>query len=196
MGNYNKAELDVGAAIDYVYGKFCFASALKRRWKVSDFKITSKVQNGRLLKKIESCGYASVAEFCRETGAPLYEVHNYINFRIAPIKNDGSFRRSVHGICASLDCLPEDIFSDEQMWMQVEKNYTEQYFREHEVFEALSGVDDSLHIEADRSDLERAVGNALSQLTDRERNIIAMRFGISGHGELTLEKVACHFGGS
>ena len=157
---------------------------------MKDYRIVIKIKNNRILKYIYAAGYNSVGEFCRMNNFHASIIGEYVNLKLSPIqKRSGRWKNSVLNICKVLRCLPEDIFSDEQL-KSLESNVK---MIEMDKVDMLDHVllpknPEQLMIEVDR---KTSIEGVLKTLTVREEKIIKMVFGLDPYGsEYTFREIA------
>jgi len=76
---------------------------------VSDFNVTFRVRNARLLRRIRE-KFGTAAEFCRQSGVAPQMVSALLSMRVRPIRKDGEWVEAAYKIAAYLRCDPEDIW--------------------------------------------------------------------------------------
>ena len=162
--------------------------------EAADYKLTLKVQNANLYRAIKEAGYKNVSDFAKTEKINATEIYNLMNFKISPVKSDGSFRSFVHTICEALGNLPEDLFSEDQMFMQVESNKIESFADKDEVMELAGRCTESLESSFFRGELSHYICKAMAGLTEREKRLLDFRFGLNGCDESTLEETGKNFG--
>ena len=151
-----------------------------------------KFRNNIILRKMEEMGIGTVAELCRRTGLFQSTVGELVNMKELPLNVDGSWRLVATRLADFFACLPEDLFSEEQLEMKLETNraFAETTFGEvqalMETSEAKCLLPDKM---AEQSELKALVGKALGSLSPRYALIVRMRFGINVD-EYTCEEVA------
>ena len=168
---------------------------------MKEYRVKVTVRNNLLLSAIEDAGYKVQAEFARACGLTPQEVNSLVAMRVAPISSDGSFIPAAKTIMETLGACPTDLWTEEQLTMELRKNTVEKELSKEAVIQALqwSGAS-NLEIVAPESDLEhqqkkQVIENVLDSLTPRESKVLKLRFGISNvdnDGE-TLEKIGSMF---
>jgi RNA polymerase sigma factor (sigma-70 family) len=115
-----------------------------------------------------------------------------INLKKAPVDRKGEWIPSVLKVCEYLFVMPTDLFSQEQMTpLKTNKGTVDLGFEDISRMLDDPTQDPSLRLE--RQDITGAVGTILEELTERERKIINLRFGIDGK-EHSLLEIADIFG--
>ena len=159
---------------------------------MSDYNVQFKVRNNRILQAIRAQGYKNNAEFCRATGITPTEFGKYINLKQNPMTDSGGIRQGATRICEALGLLPDELWSDDQMFLKLEKNSREVEVSATEIKQLMSA---DVHYlpspeeEAVRLEDKENIELALALLTPREKKVIKMRF----YNEMTYEEVGKEF---
>jgi len=162
---------------------------------MNEYQIEIKVKNALILNKIKAKGYETVGAFCAAYKISTTAIGEIVNFKRSPLNKLGQFRDFVIKFCQLLDCLPEDIFTNTQITLEIESNKRAIQVNEAELQLQLDNIVPKL-LEDQRLDDERniAIESIFKFLTPREEKIIRERFGLCEDGEAkTLAKVAKHF---
>ena len=159
---------------------------------MKDYRVTVKVRNNRLLKAIEEVGGTPGQKWCDENGLGYSRVNDLINMTSSPMQKDGELFRDAARLCEVLNKLPEDLWSNAQLY-PLERNFSEIALDYAQVV-ALLPPEEQVCL-PDFSGIEnqertRLVDEALSTLTEREEKVLRMRF----HEEMTLDNVAKELG--
>ncbi len=154
---------------------------------MKDYRVTVKIRNNRLLKAIESVGGSPGAKWCESNGLGYAKVNDLINMTSSPLQKDGELFRDAERLCEVLNKLPEDLWSNAQLY-PLEKNFSEIALDYAQVV-ALLPPDEQVCL-PDFSGIEnqertKLVDEALATLTEREEKVLRMRF----HEEMTLDDV-------
>lgn len=145
---------------------------------MKDYRLTIKVRNNRLLKAIEAVGGTPGQKWCEANGLDYARVNNLINMTRSPLTKDGDLFPDAAKLCEILGKLPEDLWSNEQLY-PLERNFSEIEMT-HEQVVALLPQEQQQYL-PDFSELENEqtkalLSKALSTLTERECEVIKMRF--------------------
>lgn len=128
-------------------------------------------------------GIKSVKELSRRSGVSLGAIHNYINFKLSPRRQDGSWRDNIRPLCHALAAEPDDVFPDHLNY-EIETNSIEQFSNA-----ALLRGDMPRQLmpsdEVNHCDRMAILNEVLSTLTDREQDVLKKRF----YEGLSLEEV-------
>jgi DNA-binding CsgD family transcriptional regulator len=161
---------------------------------MSDYRVEIKVRNNNFLRKLEECGYATIGEFCRRNGMMNWAstLGEFANLKKSPLDRYGKFLNIVEQICDILQCLPEDLFSEEQLTTALESNKRAILVNKAEMKFMLENQCELLALEdqTDLTNLPEKVGELLETLTPREAKVIAMHFGLRGYSAHSLVEVA------
>ena len=159
---------------------------------MNDYRLEVKVRNANILRLMESRGIESVSELCRNAGTDNGAFGDVINLKRSPVNKKGEWTPCVLKVCEYLFVMPTDLFSQEQMTpLKTNKGIVDIGFEDISRMLDDPSQDPSLRLE--RQDILGAVGTVLEELTERERKIINLRFGIDGK-EHNLLEVANIFG--
>lgn len=164
---------------------------------MSDYSVKFTVRNNRLLTAIRNAGYESQAEFARENGLSAAQVNDYVAMRRPPLQA-GVLTRTAQRLCEDLGVLPEDLWTEEQMYTRLKRNTSEVTMTSEDVKsiyltkfaldqQCMPSPDESAHDD----DRKKIVALELEKLTKKEQMVIKMRFG---DDELSLEEVAQSLG--
>lgn len=159
---------------------------------MKDYRLTIKVRNNRLLKAIEAAGGTPGGKWCAANGLGYSQVNNLVNMTSSPLAAGGELCRTAARLCEVLGMLPEDLWSNEQLY-PLEKNFSEMEMDYAQVIALLpqeqqSYLPDFSNIEHEQT--YKLISTALSTLTKREQEVIQMRFT----DELTYEECGKRFG--
>lgn len=152
------------------------------------FRVTSKVSNNRLRALRERMGL-SPRDLAVLAAVNYPLVLDYESFRLAPVsKKTGEWKASAVRLANALRVTPEHLWPDEALAVE-QTVFVSLLNKEHFALQPPSPVE---LLEA--SDLRDAVGRALVGMKDRERAVIAMRFGLLGENEHTVTETAERLG--
>ncbi len=171
---------------------------------MNEFRIKVTVRNNLILSAIEDAGYkgwGSLSRFCNESVMTMAQLSDLTSFRSKPITNDGEFSTAAKLLMEALGAAPSDLWTDQQLMLSMAKNSAETTSNA----ESMGAVLLSDHMErmtlpgpeqaADDGMTRRLLSSVLVDgLSERERQIIDMRYGTNGANECTLEECAKVFG--
>ena len=162
-----------------------------------EFRIEIKIKNNVFLLKMEKAGYKTVGEFCMINNISRH-LGDYINLKKSHLNVEGDFHLIVKKCADLLNCAPEDLFSESQLYLELKSNKRTVVISNAEMkFMLDSGKDDQKLIEQIIDDEKKDVflKQALDCLSPREQKIISMRFGLNDYcREHTLEEVGLELG--
>lgn len=154
---------------------------------MTDYRVTVKVRNARLLRAIENAGYTSIPKFANDAGVSYESLNRLVNMTAAPIYK-GKISPVVQKIIDYL-CEPfESLFSEAQMDALL-TNKTEREMSAEQVY-ALANDDatlDPLLIQCRKDELE--CREYFDCLNEREKTFMRARFGFDGDPQ-TLNDLA------
>jgi hypothetical protein len=108
---------------------------------VSDFAVTVKVRNARLLRRIRA-SHGTAAAFCRASGIHPQMVSALLGMRVKPIRKDGEWTEPAYQIAAYLRCDPEEIWPMYLREMTMARNTAEVEMSVADAMAFLPGSDD------------------------------------------------------
>jgi RNA polymerase primary sigma factor len=163
---------------------------------MSEYQIDIRIKNGLILQKIKQQGYESLAAFCRATTVCLHSLHQLLAFKRSPLDTKGNYRPIVYKLCETLNCVPEELFTAQQMDLELKSNKRTLLVNEAEMRHHLERFNDVKSLEDQRMDeqLHETLNNTLEQLTAREQKVLDMRFGLTDGISHTLEEIGINFG--
>lgn len=150
---------------------------------MTDYRISVKVRNNIILDKIEKTGY-SVPKFCKKFGLSYPRILDIIRFRKSPFDRKlgdftDKFNHHILKLSKILKCLPEDLFTEKQLRLILDKNKKEVIIKESEmeyIINAPHNLCPSPEGIAISEEVSLGIKQALQTLTPREQKIIEMRF--------------------
>ena len=163
-----------------------------------EYRVEIKVKNNNIIKKIEDAGYKTINEICRlnpDISKDISKIGELVNFRISPLSANGDFRPVVYRLADTLNCSPEDLFSDIQLTTAIATNKRTFQVNEAEMQFMLASNPDQKLLEDIVAEKERdkAVLEMVETLTPREQKVLNLRFGLNGCEEHTLEECSTIF---
>jgi RNA polymerase sigma factor (sigma-70 family) len=161
---------------------------------VDEYRVDVRVRNNLLLSAIENAGFSTVAEFCRELDLNPNSLSRMINLKDPPLLQDGTFSTTAQRILDYLGALPEDLWTQDQLFMSLESNKKTLTLDQTQLEVLTYGHSGhtplSLEEEVDKKKIQDAVTEVLSTLTPREKKFLELRFGLGGFdSELTLDEI-------
>lgn len=147
---------------------------------MKDYRLTIKVRNNRILKAIEESGGIPGAKWCDENGLPYHKVRHFINMTESPLTPEGEMHHAATKLCDVLNKIPEDLWSNEQLY-PLEKNFSELEMT-HEQVVGLLPTEQQSYL-PDFSGVEnRQIKGLLEKamhacLNENQRKVLELRFG-------------------
>lgn len=149
---------------------------------MSDYRVTVKVRNARLLRAISNAGYQSITKFCVAAGVCYPQVNDLLNMTASPLDSRGKVRAIVDSIMDFL-CEPFDALFSEAQCEALATNKTERDVSAEQVF-ALIHAEQHEPLDAlCRDESLGEVRRLLDALPMRARGVLAQRNGFSGESE-------------
>lgn len=165
---------------------------------MKEYRIDLKIKNNLILKKIEEAGYKTLGEFCRLNGMKNQSsrIGEFINLKRSPLTSEGEFYDIILKISDLLMCSPENLFSEEQMTMELKTNKRSIEVQEAEIKFMIKNNNNIKSLEEIiyNENLSNKIEESLNLLTPREEKVLKMRFGIDDGKEHTLEAIGKIFG--
>lgn len=158
--------------------------------KRKEVRVEIKVRNNLILSIMEERGIFTVAELAkRMSGTERNSIYRLVSMKLPARNVDGSWCKTALALSDFFQCMPEDLFSNEQQMLALETNRASAEMRFAEI-QLLMNPQLSPDQQAELSELKGAVNAALLTLTPREHRVLALRFGLHGGADYTLEEVA------
>ena len=89
---------------------------------VTDINVKVTFRNARILNAIKAAGYESQAECARAIGMAAARLNALVAMRSAPVGVDGQLSTAAQMLLQGLCLLPEDLWSEEQLYLKVLRN--------------------------------------------------------------------------
>lgn len=137
---------------------------------MSDYAIKITVRNGRILRRMRERGVPSVKRLSDLAGVSYQYVAKIVAMRQAVYdESSGDYTHAAQSIAAALHCDPDDLFSETQRTLKLERNYTETFVDEP-TMALLSAPSAEREVWA-----QRELAHLMDCLTARERRVIEGR---------------------
>jgi len=81
-----------------------------------EYRVDIKIRNNLLLSAIENAGFKSVTQFCKAANIQSTSVYGLVSLKESPLRQDGTFTLVAQKILDYLCALPEDLWTEEQLW--------------------------------------------------------------------------------
>ena len=91
---------------------------------MSDYRLKVSVRNANILRAIEADGCSSVAGFCKKWGiySHYIPISGLISMRSPPMTKGGVLTKTATILCETLCVLPEDLWTEDQLYLWLPKN--------------------------------------------------------------------------
>jgi len=164
--------------------------------EVNPYLVKVSIRNNLIIKAIHKAGYRNVSQFCEQNGMGKTQLTALISLKTPPLTQDGEFRETAKSLMGHLCALPTDLWTTEQLTMELRRNTSTKEVDLNAMVAALGmNSEEALHLiegpspEKELEDKEAAevVNEMLDTLTPREAKVLRMRFGIDC-SEHTLEE--------
>lgn len=100
---------------------------------MSDYAVKITIRNGRILRRMEECGFRSQADLARRTGLRMETINSLVALRRKPMDDNGRWLHGVEDVAAALDCEPYELFSEAQLGMALKSNTAQVFMDEGSV---------------------------------------------------------------
>lgn len=163
----------------------------------NEYRIDIKVRNNLILEKIEQAGYKTISEFCKKTGINYQYLCRLIALKMGAVDARDNHRAIVLELCSHLKCDIDELFTERQKTANATSNSRTLKVNEYEMMLILQRETDSTELLEDdvsKLQLNEAIEEVLSTLTEREAKVIKMRNGIGNNGECTYDEISKHMG--
>ena len=90
---------------------------------MSDYRVTVKVRNNRILKAMKEIGAEPGQKWCEANGLVYTQINNLINMTESPLLKTGALSTSAERLCDVLGKLAEELWTNDQI-RPLEKNFT------------------------------------------------------------------------
>ena len=143
------------------------------------YRVKVTVRNNLLLSAIEQAGFKSQAEFARSSGVNIMTLNALVGLRDAPIGKRGEFTDAAKQIMEALGAAPSDLWSEEQLTMNLRRNTGEKAISFSAVQDLLEEHQDAMMLPSPESmamelDAKNVIESALNSLTPREAHVVRM----------------------
>jgi RNA polymerase sigma factor (sigma-70 family) len=106
---------------------------------MSDYAVKITIKNGRILSRMRARGIDSLAELARQAGISYQSLIEIVSLKKRPVGVRGKWLAGVENVAGVLQCDVDDLFSDAQREMALERNSGEVYMDEPEVMALTTG---------------------------------------------------------
>lgn len=164
--------------------------------EVHPYLIKVSIRNNLIIRAIYAAGYKNVSQFCEQNGMAKTQLTDLISLRAPPLTKEGEFRESAKKLMENLCALPTDLWTSEQLTMELKRNTNTKEVSLDAMLSVLGiNAEEALRmIEPPKPDdiLEEkektaVINEILESLTPKEEKVLRMRFGLECD-EHTLEE--------
>jgi len=154
----------------------------------------TKFKHGGLWAALKELGWKQ-SRLARECGLPPSIIGSIINLQTRPtVKNANTIQRVLgsHGVYFDPTVEWPDVFRGMKTRITVEKtkDFTAVEIEAAQVYHQQVLLPVSEEEEEEKMLMEQSVSHGFSKLTNREQQVINMRYGLAGHAPSTLRKCA------
>ena len=161
---------------------------------MNDIRVDVKVRNNRLITLIEE-QYGNVAHFCKTHKMSPQVVGDYTNLKETPLRKGkkavvDNWKESAEKIADALGVLPDEIWPEHLQELKLTVN-TGHTAVSSNMMGSLLGVDRRANpvLAYEQNEVRGVVSHVLQSLTDREQQVLNMRFGLDGGEPKTLDQI-------
>lgn len=163
----------------------------------ADLLVIVTIKNNALLTAMRAAGCESGGALARASGVSYHRVCDYLNLKIAPLRQDGEWRSCILAISKTLRRLPEDLFPAPFMRRALDTNRITREVDAEDLPALVGSSTTSIAYDPERTvAMNAAVGAldaALASLRPREQRIVQMYFGLDGEAPRTFEEIGRSF---
>ena len=157
-----------------------------------DLLLIVTIKNNAMLVAMNAAGYDSAAALARDSKVSSRLVYEYLNLKLAPVRQDGEWRGCILAISRTLRRLPEDLFPPPFLRRALTTNRVTREI-DAEQLPALMGGTPSIAYDPERAvamgDALGALNAALGRLRQREQHVLKMYYGLDGEETHTLDEI-------
>ena len=156
---------------------------------MSDYRVTIRVRNARILRAMEAAGFETIAELSRSCGVHQGELGRLVNLTKIPTSTrTGGWSAAVEKLSFALKVPAEQLFSRAQLTVSSASKVRHKDVSERDVHAFIASASMSSPLLEDQVESDDAMRKALAQvsLTQREKQVLMGRFV----EDKTLQEVA------
>jgi transcriptional regulator with XRE-family HTH domain len=151
---------------------------------MSDYAVKITIKNGRILSRMRARGIESLAELARQSGIGYQMLTQIVSLKRRPVGVRGEWAAGLENVAGVLQCDVDDLFSDAQREMALERNSGEVYMDEPEVMALTTGDPERAYW------IKNEAQRLLDAMPDGRHKSVVMRHM---DGE-TIDEIACDMG--
>lgn len=156
---------------------------------MTDYRVTVKVRNARLLRAIANAGYTSIPKFAEAAGVRYDSLNDLINMTSSPLTKGGDVGRVAASVIDFL-CEPFESLFTQRQCDALATNKSERDVSAEQVFALLTGsAEDPLDLICADEGSAR-VDALLGELSGPQSMVIQDHFGMRGSDPMTLDQIA------
>lgn len=156
-------------------GKMVDESRHKEEKQINEYSVKVSVRNNLILQRMRQLGIPSQTELGNLSGLGQRIVNHFVNMKRRPVDYwSGEWTDDAFTLSAALKVEPEDLWTEKQRGMALERNWREISMSEDAVMQLATGQGTEQIVQG-VLDAE-AIGKAIQTLDEREQKIITGRF--------------------
>ena len=161
-------------------------------------KAEIRFKNATFMNALEDSRYNSIADLSRES-----EISVHTLYSIASLNHTNISIENQTKLAKMLNCDVYDLFEQYEEVIKQSKDYPKKLTKDIPIDSMLSlSSKEVMQLESDfntndidiKESLEKDMALSLSQLKDREKEVLEMHFGFNGYNPKSLEEIALEFG--
>ena len=161
-------------------------------------KAEIRFKNATFMNALEDSKYNSIADLSRES-----EISVHTLYSIASLNHTNISIENQTKLAEMLNCDVYDLFEQYEEVIKQSKDYPKKLTKDIPIDSMLSlSSKEVMQLESDfntndidiKESLEKDMALSLSQLKDREKEVLEMHFGLNGYNPKSLEEIALEFG--
>jgi len=161
-------------------------------------KAEIRFKNATFMNALEKSEYNSIAELSRVSEIPVYTLYHIASLNHTNISIEDQTK-----LAEMLNCDVYDLFEQYEEVIKQSKDYPKKLTKDIPIDSMLSlSSKEVMQLESDfntndidiKESLEKDMALSLSQLKDREKEVLEMHFGLNGYNPKSLEEIALEFG--
>jgi RNA polymerase sigma factor (sigma-70 family) len=141
-------------------------------------------------------GLESQSDLARAVQATPSQLGEILNFKVPPMTSDGEWKAVVLRLSDFFGCLPDEMFSPEQLTLRVKSNRRDYLLTHEQVMSLAQDREDEtalLENSMDAEQFSQVIAQCLDTLTPREKRILEMRMGMGDRSPMTHEAIGLAF---
>ena len=161
-------------------------------------KAEIRFKNATFMNALEDSKYNSIADLSRESEISVHTLYSIVSLNHTNISIENQTK-----LAEMLNCDVYDLFEQYEEVIKQSKDYPKKLTKDIPIDSMLSlSSKEVMQLESDfntndidiKESLEKDMALSLSQLKDREKEVLEMHFGLNGYNPKSLEEIALEFG--